>query len=267
MVNDSIDKYFADITHPPVLFESENFLIKLAENPEERLLAQKLRYRVFREEQGRLEDIDSDGVDQDAFDEYCLHLLVMERKKGEIVGTYRIHPGKIAPKKLGFYSATEYELKGIDLIAESSIEMGRSCVASEYRNGAVVALLWNGIAELQRRNFTQYLFGCVSLENKDRGIAWALFDYFERKNLVDYQRLRGVAKEHVRMDKITDKIGKMTDQELLSYLPPLFKGYLRLGVKICGEPVYDSEFGSIDFLILLDFMAIPDKYRRHFGLL
>jgi len=43
-------------------------------------------------------------------------------------------------------------------------------------------------------------------------------------------------------------------------IPPLMRGYLRLGAKVCGEPADDPEFGVGDFPALLDKRQADTRY-------
>lgn len=126
------------LCNPPVLAEKDQYRIKFADTPEEMQAAFKLRYEVFNLEQGKgLEAASRDGIDRDEFDDYCLHLVVEEKTQHKVVGTYRIHLGAVASKALGFYSEQEFRITGLDKIAENTIEVGRSCVSPEHRDGTV----------------------------------------------------------------------------------------------------------------------------------
>ncbi|MDD3118281.1 MAG: GNAT family N-acetyltransferase [Victivallales bacterium] len=242
-------------------------MIKFAETDDEIKKAQKLRYRVFNLEQGKgLETALSAGIDRDEFDEHCIHLIIFDKNTGEAVGTYRMHFGVVARSALGLYSSREYELHGLDRIMDDCLEVGRSCVSPEYRNGAVVALLWAGIAEVVNQTNIRYLLGCVSLENTDPAVGWALYEYFQKKNL-NSEELSGIPHPQFILPlPPREEIDAWlrVPLQLHKEIPPLFKGYLRLGTTICGEPAMDNEFGTIDFMILLDTRKMPERYWRHF---
>ncbi|MDD5697802.1 MAG: GNAT family N-acetyltransferase [Victivallaceae bacterium] len=256
------------ISTPPLIAEQEQFLIKYAENEQEIEATMRLRYEVFNLEQGKgLESAAREQIDRDEFDEHCLHLIIVEKKTSRIVGTYRVHLGVIARNHLGFYSAREYHIQGIDRIMDEIVEVGRSCVHPDFRNGSVIALLWNGIGATLTRSGMRYLLGCVSLETVDPTVGWTLYEYFKRRgklcsylNAVPAKAFELPPPDPVRMNEFLEE----KNVALLQHIPPLFKGYLRLGVMICGRPVLDQEFGSIDFLVLLDHSLLPEKYVKHF---
>lgn len=126
------------LCNPPVLARRINTESSLRIRLEEMQAAFKLRYEVFNLEQGKgLEAASRDGIDRDEFDDYCLHLVVEEKTQHKVVGTYRIHLGAVASKALGFYSEQEFRITGLDKIAENTIEVGRSCVSPEHRDGTV----------------------------------------------------------------------------------------------------------------------------------
>jgi len=264
---------FSDIRdrlcNPPVLAEKDQYRIKFAVNSLEMEEAFKLRYNVFKLEQGKnVKPSKTKGVDCDEFDKYCLQLVVEEKNKEEIVGTYRIHLGPIAMESsLGFYSEHEFKISGLDKLAANTIEVGRSCVSPEYRNGTVVALLWSGISETLSRSGLRYLTGCVSLENMEPAAGWALYEYLKAAGKLSEEVL-GIPLEKCRMERPDQKeIDRFLNDRFLmrSLIPPLFKGYIRLGASICGEPVFDRDFGTIDFLILLDIAKLPSRYSKHFN--
>ena len=269
-----------------VLAEQENFRLKLAESPAEVEAALRLRYRVFKEEQGRLANC-CGGIDRDRFDRYCRHLLVVDKATENVVGTYRVLSGGGAASAGNFYSEEEFSIRGLQAIRHEVCEVGRSCVAPEFRSGAVVGLLWSGLAALRRRPKPSrsllvryarrrrpgsscafhYLFGCVSLEETDQAAAMALYEYFRRNGLLS-DRLQAKPRAGFELDPVSaEEVERRLEETgggIIRTLPPLFKGYVKLGAKICGAPAYDREFGTIDFLILLDMRDIPERYARHF---
>jgi putative hemolysin len=258
------------ITHPTVLADSKKFLIKIAETDEEIEKTLRLRYEVFNMEQGKgLDNADKLGIDFDKYDEYCLQLIVLNKETNNPVGTYRIHLGDIATtKSYGFYSASEYHIEGLDDIAHLTMELGRSCVLPEFRTGAAMALLWGGIGELMMRAKLRYMLGCVSLEKNNPAATWAIYDYFKANNMIS-EIITGTPKEKFVLERPEsheiEKYSNDIKNTFKSYVPPLFKGYLRLGTKICGKPLFDPDFHTIDFLILLDSHTVPERYTRHYN--
>ncbi|UDQ97827.1 GNAT family N-acyltransferase [Lentisphaerota bacterium WC36G] len=255
---------------PSVLAEKDQFIIKLAESDEEVEKACRLRYEVFNLEQGKgLDYSETIGLDTDCFDDVCHHLIIVEKETNKFVGTYRMQFGMSAIEHYGFYSATEYELTGIEHIAPKAIEVGRSCVHPDYRSGAVVSLLWAGIAEVMRRSQMHYLFGCVSLEEVNSTLGWALYKYFCNKELLS-STINGKTKsEYILADASDNDVSQLASEEstMRKKMPPLLKGYLRLGAKICSEPALDNEFGTIDYLICLNIHDLPLRYRKHYMIL
>lgn len=262
-----IQDFPQDITNPSVLTETDRFLVKLAENHEEVERAQRLRYKVFNLEQGRgLESAGKYGIDFDEFDEYCLHLLVVDKKEDTVVGTYRLHLGSVANSAKGFYSSREYEIKGIYKIADKCLELGRTCISPEYRNGTAIVLLWSAIYDLLARAGLSYMLGCVSLEGTDPRTGWGIYEYLKDSGKVceeysvkprpGFKLKRPSPKDMEKMLENKEKIRKS--------IPPIFKGYLRIGGQICGEPAFDREFGTIDFFIIVDVNKMPERYVKHF---
>jgi len=256
------DKLFGD----SVLAESDQFVIKFAETEEEVEKALRLRYEVFNLERGH-QGIGSDGIDTDEFDRYCLHMVLFDKEADKAIGTYRMHFGTVAKNHdLGLYSAREFQLDGMDRIIDDSIEMGRSCVSPEYRDGSGVALMWGAIATVLKRSGCRYLFGCVSIDKTEPALGWALYEYLREKNCIS-PVLSGQPTPEYQLDEPDREMIRCYLQNkalLKKEMPPLLKGYLRLGAKICSTPVIDRDFGTIDFLIIMDFKELPERYMRHF---
>ena len=267
MVENEILKKLMD---PPLLVEKEHFLVKFAENQQEIDAAKRLRYNVFMAEQGHLASGSAaNAIDEDEFDRYCLHLIVVERSNNEVIATYRVHPGSIAKNGLGFYSGLEFNLGGLENIADDVIEVGRSCVKPEYRNGAVVALLWTGLGMVHDRSRCRYLIGCVSITPPDPVVGQAIAAYLKTQGDIFPKEFDITPQPGWEVPEVDPEIIRMYVEgekrsELRKLMPPLLKGYLRLGARFSREPVLDKEFGAIDFLVLLNFDEMDSKYARHF---
>jgi len=256
------------IFDPPVLIETDKFLVKMAENHEEVEKAQRLRFEVFNLEQGRgLESSEKYGIDFDEFDEYCLHLLAVRKKDDRVIGTYRAHLGSVANSAKGFYSSREYEIKGLYRVADKCLELGRTCVDPEFRTGSAVALLWGAISELLVRAKLTYMLGCVSLEGTDPKIGWAIYEYIKESYSIckSFSVTPRPGFKLKRPPEADIKKVLADKYALQKYIPPIFKGYLRLGACICGEPALDRAFGTIDFFIMVDVTKVPKRYVRHFN--
>jgi putative hemolysin len=263
-----IKNFPREIISPSTLVETPHFLVKLAENHEEVEKAQRLRYEIFNIEQGRgLESAEKFGIDFDEFDEYCLHLLVMEKGEDRVIGTYRAHLGCVANSAKGFYSSREFHIEGIYHIAEKCVELGRTCVSPDFRSGAVVSLLWSAISELLVRARLTYMLGCVSLEETDPKIGWALYEHLCENGCVSGEfsviPRPGFVLKRPRENEIQKVLADK--KALIKHIPTIFKGYLRLGGRICGMPALDRDFGTIDFFILVDINKVPPRYLRRFN--
>lgn len=265
---DSLDAIRKLVADPPVIAEKDQYLIKFALTEEEIESVFRLRYNVFNLEQGKgLKNLQG-GIDKDEFDDHCLHLIVVRKDDDQVVGTYRIHFGSIVlHSKLGFYSEQEYRIDGLAPIAPLAIEVGRTCVAPDSRNGSVVALLWSGISALIYRSRQRYLLGCVSLETTEPADGWLIYDELKRRNDLS-EEVHAYPRPDFRMERPGESemaAAAAAPPSIRALMPPLLKGYLRLGAKICGEPVFDRKFGTIDFFILLDVAQLPQRYSRHFN--
>lgn len=232
------------------------FEVRFATTPEEILATQKLRYRIFAGELGAQIDGGAQDVDHDEYDPFCRHLMVVEPDSGRIVACTRILTDAMAPKAGGFYSSGEFDLAMLDALPGRVMEIGRTCVDAEFRSGAVIATLWQGIAATIVNEGYDYLFGCASIDLSDGGAsAHAILDQIRAKHLApDYQRVRPYIRLPAADGRVTEK----------PRMPPLLKAYLSLGAKACGEAYWDRDFNCADVFMLLNVSDLHPRYARHF---
>lgn len=235
----------------------QRLVVELAAEPSAVREAQALRYRVFGEELGAKLKSEYAGIDCDEFDEACQHLLVRETRSGRIVGCTRLLDDAGARRVGRFYSEGEFELAPIKALPGRLLEVGRTCIAAEYRCGAAIAVLWSGIASFIRLHAIDYLFGCASVPLGDRDVQAAAI----------YNRLRREALAEPRL-QVRPRLPLLTvntdDDVLDAPLPALLKAYIHLGALVCGEPCRDPDFGVADVLMLLDVTRLNPIYSRHF---
>lgn len=222
--------------------------------------AQRLRHQVFTTEPGFALTAEDDGRDADRFDEYCDHLLVREDTSGELVGCYRMlpPPGAIAAGSL--YTATEFDVSALDALRPSLVEMGRAVVRADHRNGAVVLLMWAGILAYLDRCGYDFVTGCVSVPTHGegppgsqlRGVRDVVLRRHAAAPELTVRPYRPVVLDGRSLDDI--------DPPARPSIPPLMRGYLRLGAKVCGEPAHDPAFGVGDFPALLDKRQADTRY-------
>ena len=230
--------------------------VGLARTPRVRRAAQALRWRVFAVELGARLASRVPGVDEDEFDAHCEHLVVRDEDCDEVVGTYRLLSPDAARRVGSYYSETEFDLTRLCYVRGRMVEAGRSCIHADYRGGAVIALLWAGLARYMLTHGHTYLAGCASMGMADGGHAAA----------AAYARMRrehhAPVEYHVfpRSPLPLDDL----DADVKADLPPLLRAYLRTGAWICGEPAWDPDFNTADFFVLLPLANVAPRYARHF---
>ena len=236
--------------------KARNLHVGLATCETEILEAQKLRYRVFADEMGARLATRTPGVDRDIYDPFCEHLIVRDEAAGRIVGTYRILSPAAARKVGGYYSENEFDLTRLQHLRGRMVEIGRSCIDADYRSGAVIALLWSGLARYMQENGYDHLIGCASVSMADGGHnAASLYNRLREKHLAPLEY-------HV-FPRYPLPLGSLRG-DLEAEAPPLIKGYLRAGAWICGEPAWDPDFNTADLPILLSINKVDERYARHF---
>lgn len=235
----------------------ERLFVELASCAAEVREAQALRYRVFGEEMGaRLKD-GATGLDVDELDAHCEHLLVRDVRTGRVVGCTRILTDTSAARLGRFYSASEFDLDPIARLPGRRLEVGRTCIAPEFRQGSAIAVLWSGLASFIHLRGFDYLFGCASMPLGEGDLQAAAIMNRLRRQAMASPELHVVP----RMPLLVSDV----DAEVLDApLPALLRAYVRLGAKVCGEPCRDPDFGVADVLMLLDVRELNPVYARHF---
>lgn len=223
--------------------------------------AQRLRYRVFTSEPGFALAGAAEERDADRFDQFCDHLLVREDTTGELVGCYRMLPPPGAIAAGGLYTATEFDVSELDSLRPSLVEMGRAVVRDDHRNGAVVLLMWAGILAYLDRCGYDYVTGCVSVPIEGVGDEPGS----QVRGVRDFVMRRHAAPFTLRPYRPVVLDGKTLDDiaaPARPTVPPLMRGYLRLGAQVCGEPAHDPDFGVADFPALLDKRQADIRYLK-----
>ena len=243
-----------------------DFEVKIASEPREIEEAQRLRFQVFNLELNKgLQSSYDRGLDVDEFDPFCDHLIVRDLKSGDVVGTYRLLRGSQACRHIGFYSEKEFDLTRIKQLDGELLELGRSCARKDFRDRALIPLMWEAIAEQVRKYQVRYLFGCGSLYTTDVAEVSLMFTLLKSKYYAS-DALRVLPVEKCRFQGLSDLAGCSDEPALLQKLPSLIKGYLRIGAQIAGPPALDREFGTADFFLLLDFASLKGEYLKRLGL-
>lgn len=234
--------------------------VGVAANPRDIDAAQALRYRVFAVELGARMSGRKPARDQDLFDPWCEHLVVRDEDTDEIVGTYRVLTPERAQRLGTYYADTEFDLTRLALMRPGLCEVGRACIHPDYRTGAVISRLWQGIAALMRQHGCDHLMGCASIGMNDGGAnAVRVFRDIAPKHLapIEYR----VFPRHPLAAR-DDLAGEAPTG--VATVPALLKGYLRLGAWIGGEPAWDPDFNTADLFVLLPLARLQARYARHY---
>lgn len=245
-----------DDSHSNALSQRAKLRVSLASTPAEIREAQRLRYQVFIETFRLSTLANADALTTDEFDDYCDHLIVRETQTSRVVGTYRVMSPTAAQRMGRYYCEEEFDLSNLRHLRRSTIEAGHACVHPDYRSGSVIMLLWAGLAMYMRRERCDYLMGCASVSLSDGGAnAAALYHGFTAEHFAP-------SAYHVTPHKPFPV--ETRDVEHVAQMPPLLKGYLRVGAWICGEPAWDTEFNAADFFLLLPLSKLDSRYARHY---
>lgn len=247
-----------------------NQVIRLARSEAEIVAAQKLRYRVFYEEMGAhpSPDVEAAQRDFDGYDRACDHLIVIDRslpQAPQIVGTYRFMRQIHARKAGGYYTAGEYDVTPLNMNGGEIMELGRSCVDPAFRNRYTMQLLWRGIAEYVRTYGIDLMFGCASFAGTDaEALAQSLSYLHHNHRAPEPLRARALPQRFTSMALLPEEA--VDRKQALALMPPLIKGYLRLGAYVGEGAVIDQQFNTTDVCIIVKTDQMTGRYARHYAL-
>jgi len=247
--------------------DNSRYRVSLAASQADVQAAERLRHQVFSIECGAITP-GPHGLDTDDFDDVCDHLIVWHVPGGvatttsdahTAVATYRLlpaHANDHSPLAAGLYSAGAFDLRPLEGLLGLTVEAGRSCVHADHRSGAAISLLWGGIARYMYLSGYRYLVGSASVALNDGGANAA--------GIADLAAARHAAPERLRCRPYRPFDPDGIDRPARVIIPPLLRGYLRLGAVVCGPPALDADFGTADFLVLLDLQSADQRYLRFF---
>jgi L-ornithine Nalpha-acyltransferase len=255
-----------------------NIEVRIARTSDEVDAAQRLRYQIFYGEMNAKPTAETaaSGRDADRFDEYCEHLLVLDHSaglpEGEVIGTYRLLRRSVADRHGGFYTATEFDISPLAAVPGEIVELGRACVDERFRNRPTMQLLWRGIGSYVQFHDIKIMFGCASLPGTDPQALARPLSYLHYNHLAP-EAIRAKALPHlyVRTDLMPSEdvdaeaaVADFDARATIAALPPLIKGYLRLGGMIGEGAVIDHEFQTVDVCIIVVTDMMVGKYFNHF---
>jgi putative hemolysin len=258
--------------------EVGRYRLRLAQNLEDRDAACRLRFRVFNIElKEGLASSYQTGLDSDHFDLFCEHLLVEDKTEPiparRVVGTYRMQSGETAARNLGYYSEQEFNFASFEPLRSGILELGRAAIDREHRTPEVLTLLWRGIAQYANQMGLRYLIGCSSLTSKDPAEGWQVYRLLEHYRVSPEFAAEPTAAYACPIEQRSPQTQLPAPSEeqplpsapvVAAKVPKLLKTYLAIGARICGPPAWDREFGTIDFLTLLDLEMLTASARNRF---
>lgn len=242
---------------PPAIAHTDSerhYEVRLAVTEDEIARAQRLRHEVFAGEWGAA--LTHTHLDVDALDPWCDHLIVRDLRTDSVVGTYRLLPPDRATVAGGCYAGSEFDISALNPIADDLVELGRSCVHPDHRNGAVIGLLWSAVIRYLVAGGHNWLSGCTSVPLADSGIQAASVWYQVSGKYLSPESYAVAPHRPWQPDPNSPAIR--------ATMPPLLRGYLRLGAWVCGPPAHDPVFDCADFFMLLDLRRLSPRHRQHF---
>lgn len=247
-------------------FEVGSYTVKTITVFKELIECFQLRDEVFNKEFRSVYDC---KYDFDEFDAQCDHIIIIHNSTAKIVGTYRLNSSL---HSRNFYTTQEFDLDIFKQTQDSILELGRACIQKEHRRGAVITLLWKGIAEYMNRSKSKLLIGCSSVKISSAREAALIYRYLDKNGLIEMNYNSKPLPQYQMpsfsawLDYFNRCYTEAYEEEVMSLLPSLLKSYLKLGAKVIGEPAYDQEFDCVDFLTLLQRDQLSKSVEKKYGL-
>ena len=236
---------------------THRYHLSLAVDDEEIREAQRLRHAVLVEEMGaRLAPV-LPGHDIDLYDPHCDHLIVREREHGEVVGTYRILTPEAASRLGSCFSESQFDLARLEQLRPRMVELSRACVHRDHRNGVVIGALWNGIADFMKRYGYDYALACANVGMADGGRFAARVHRHAHARSPAPVEWHCSPRHRLPIEEL--------DDGLPAVLPPLVKGSLLAGARVCGEPSWDAGYNTSALLMVLPLAELNTDYMRRFA--
>jgi putative hemolysin len=243
-------------------FENDYYQVKTASTADEIIQVLALRFEVFfREFSGNKVEFSLFPYDVDVYDFICDHLIVKDKNSGQVVACYRLLSSKNPKKQREYYSENEFYLSNLFHLEGNKLELGRACVHKEYRNGAVISLLWKGLLDYAKKSETRYMFGCSSINQEDFGKLPLMMKYFEEKEYYLKDLYIGVKPDYELKFKV-EASKEAVDNKVINSLMHM---YLMAGAKLSSNLAFDKEMNCIDVFTLMDLEKLPASFRRKFS--
>ena len=260
----SVNQPNSDTGHLPASHTSDPIEVVWARDQDDVRQAQRLRHQVFADEMGARLQTRVPGHDVDIFDDFCEHLLVRDRTTRQALGTYRVLTPTQAQRIGSTYSDTEFDLTRLRSLRTNMVEVGRSCVHPDHRQGRVILALWSALAAFMVDNRLDTMIGCASIPMQWQGAHGLIGGGHAAASIWNQLRQRHMASAtyHVR-PRLPLPVEDL-DGDLDVQAPALIRAYLRLGAKLLGPPAWDPEFNTADLPMMLRFTDLPARYRNHF---
>lgn len=250
-------RHYAPRAH--VSIDTRRFTVKTVENGTELAGVLRLRHDVFYRELLNRRKIFQ--LDLDRFDFFCDHLVILDNRTNEMVGTYRLNASTFSSD---FYTETEFHFEPVRDLPGHKLELGRACVKDGYRNGITLTLMWKGVLNYMRETGCRYLFGCSSVKTTDPDEIRALHRFMTTHH--SFPGLDNVRPRRAfQVKDLHRDAPAWTDQQIAERIPPLLQFYLKCGAGVCGEPALDRSFKCIDFLTVLDLHRINRNIGKKFS--
>jgi len=252
-------KFFGFQPKIEIFYETKDFIVKTCSSLNELEKSFSLRYKVFYKE--KIGKIKLTGIDSDKYDKIADHIVIIDKNKNKIVGSYRVLSSVYTND---FYSESEFDISDLKSRNYILLELGRAVIDKEYRNGIVLALLWKGISLYTKQTNADYLFGLSSYFTENPEKAAKMYLYLEKNGMIN-KEFNIFPKRKYEYPFFENLLLNLEyDEDIKNEIPSLLISYIKAGAVVSGYPAYDFKFRCFDFFTLLDVSNIDKRFERKF---
>lgn len=231
-----------------------HFGARLAKSSADLQAAQKLRNLAFGS--GR------NGLDADALDADCLHVLVEDRRNDNLVCCFRLMLLANGEQIGASYSAQYYELSALRDFDGPMLEIGRFCTHPDCNDPDVLRVAWGALSRFVDETGIKLLFGCSSFKGTGTEAYLDAFALLAHRHQAPKRWLPRVKAPAVFRFAWQLRARRPDMRTAIRAMPPLLRSYLAMGGWVSDHAVVDRDMGMLHVFTGLEVGAIPPVRAR-----
>ncbi|WP_103173083.1 GNAT family N-acetyltransferase [Paracoccus sp. SY] len=238
------------------------YLARLARTSDDLRAAQRLRWLCFVARNGAADGRDGGGLDADALDAACRHMLVEDTSTGRLVCCFRFLPLAGGGDIDRSYSAQFYDLSALESFDAPLLEVGRFCVHPGTQDPDIIRTALAALSRIVEENGIRMLFGCSSFMGTEPALHADAFAMLRARHLAPRRWLPRVKAPNVFRFARARLSSPPDARRAMAAMPPLLRSYLALGGWVSDHAVVDPVLRTMHVFTGVEVGAIPPARRR-----